>query len=179
MTQLKFIALLLLVFITSCSMETDIDEKFEKEYIEVEKATEGVEQEGQRAKIYADLSSKGNTEAMILLGNAYLFEEGVALNPEKAIELYNRAVNAGNYSAAESLSNVYLEGVQDDEGRVYVKADPETGLMWTYISISLSKTGFVLEKLSVSIIDEGFKESGVNVERAKSRAEAWLKKHSK
>ena len=176
--SISIIALLLLL-LTACSYEVDIDETYEKEYTEIEAATKGVHHESGLVKIYADLANKGNSEAMVMLGNAYLYEEGVSFDPQRAMQLYNQAVNVGNYSAAEALANVYAEGIEDENGRVYVNADPETSLMWTYVSMAQVKAGFIMEKLLDSAIEEGYKENGVDIKRAKTRADAWLKEHEK
>lgn len=179
MIQRIAVTTFLLLFLSACSYEVQIDEKFEKEYAEIETATQGVHHASGLAKIYADLAARGNTEAMVILGSAYLYEEGVSFDPKKAMDLYNQAVNAGNYSAAEVLSNVYAEGIEDENGRVYLKPDPETSLMWTYVSMSQAEAGFLMEKLIDSALEEGYKDTGVDMQRAKIRAEEWLKQHGK
>lgn len=179
MIQRIAITTFLLFFVSACSYELEIDEKFEKEYAEIETTTQGVHHASGLAKIYADLAARGNTEAMVMLGSAYLYEEGVSFNPKKAMDLYHQAVNAGNYSAAEALSNVYAEGIRDDNGRIHLKPDPETSLMWTYVSMSQAEAGFLMEKLIDSALEESYKDSGVDFKRARARADEWLKEHGK
>lgn len=65
---------------------------------------------------------KGVPEAMNDLGLAYRKgEEGLSINPRKAVKLFKRAVEAGNVDAMVSLGSMYIEG----EG---VKQDKEKAM---------------------------------------------------
>jgi hypothetical protein len=100
--------------------------------------------------VLQESAKKGNTMAILGLGNAYYYGNGVPANAEEAKKWYAQAAEKGSYAAAYSLSLIYAP----DQG----EADYEKGWYWGSIAMDLTdnelqkqQTSQWLERLSAKI----------------------------
>ena len=67
------------------------------------------------------LSDKGDTDAMIKLGDLYLNADKDVFNEAKGIEWYTKAAELGNRSAKNQLGYFYLNGIHVEKNKKLAK----------------------------------------------------------
>ena len=81
------------------------------------------------------LVADGNAAATGLLGLAYQHGAGVDIDPDKAVQLFQKAVELGDAYAAHNLGRLYMQGMQgleaDNElSNIYYALAREMGMKY-------------------------------------------------
>jgi TPR repeat protein len=171
----KLILVSIILLISSCSFQSEVSEKIQRDIIEFKDSTINISSPNLRFRRYRLMAKKGNSEAMVELASSYLYEENIRpFNEKKAMRWLTKSASIGNPHASSELAEIYSEGLYDGEGNVRIKSDVETSLMWSYIAKEQSKN---LPGKNIMLLDLDGKlsmKTEKSTERAKQRAEEWL-----